>query len=505
MSWINSLMARSFGRKPKVAQSGLVFSPGPVARDEVVAKKASALAGSFPRFQSTAGDQLSHRLNDRFSATRVKLRSAFTPSQPITDRRMFSGRVEVLTTLIRSLEDQRVHVILYGERGIGKTSLVHVLTQAAEEARYIVVYCSCGASSSFDEIFRAVAADVPLLFHRGFAPTDDEAEKGGTLADLLPAGPLSPRLVADLFAKLTGTRLLVVLDEFDVCESAEFRRNIAELIKNLSDRAIRTQLVIAGVAADLTELVEHIPSIRRNIFALQVPKMSAAEISQLVENGEEVSGVAFDKAAMDFIVFVANGSPYLASLLSHHSGLAAIDKSRTTVTMDDVSFAVDQALAEFRGRISRHSQLQIDQAAKSGVRHVLGVMAGAALFNNGRFDGRDVDALYPSAANAASFKATIEDLASKHILLDIQEDEYGRGYRFSEESVLPYLWILAAQKRFLENRKAAAPEVQPLATAPAKPVDKAAAEKPQTQDKIVAPEKTATQSAVATGRVTGRP
>ena len=76
------------------------------------------------------------------------------------------------------------------------------------------------------------------------------------MADLLPAGPLSPRLVADLFAKLTGTRLLVVLDEFDVCESPDFRRNIAELIKNLSDRSIRTQLVIAGVAADLTELVQ---------------------------------------------------------------------------------------------------------------------------------------------------------------------------------------------------------------------------------------------------------
>lgn len=89
---------------------------------------------------------------------------------------------------------------------------------------------------------------------------------------------------------------------------------------------------------------------------------------------------------------------------------------------------------------------------------MLGVMAGAALFNNGRFDGRDVDALYPSAANAASFKATIEELASKNVLLEAHDDEYGRGYRFSEEAVLPYLWILAAQKRFLETRKPPEPK-----------------------------------------------
>ena len=121
------------------------------------------------------------------------------------------------------------------------------------------------------------------------------------------------------------------------------------------------------------------------------------------------------------------------------------------------------------------------------MRHVLGVMAGAALFNNGRFDGRDVDALYPSATNAANFKATIEDLASKHILLEAHEDEYGRGYRFSEEAVLPYLWILAAQKRFLEARKAPATEPTPEKLA----ADKAA-EKP-------------VQSAAATGRAASRP
>ncbi|HEY9236164.1 MAG TPA: ATP-binding protein [Phenylobacterium sp.] len=466
MSWINSLMARSLGRKPKAArnaQPGLVFTAAPPPKPAPRATEGKPAAEAFPRFHSTAGDQLSPRLTDATAAARVKLRSAFTPSQPITDRRLFAGRLDVLTTLIRSIEDQRVHVIMYGERGIGKTSLVHVLTQAAQEARYIVVYVSCGAASTFDEIFRAVAEDVPLLFHSGFAPTTEQAEKGGSLADLLPSTQLTPRLVADLFAKLTGTRVLVVLDEFDVCESPEFRRNIAELIKNLSDRSIRTQLVIAGVAADLTELVEHIPSIRRNIFALQVPKMSTAEVNHLVENGEAHSGVTFDKVATDFIVSVANGSPYLASLFSHHAGLVAIDKGRDRVMVEDVAVAVEQALTEFRGRISKQSLAQIDQATKAGARHILGVMAGAAQFNNGRFDERDVDAAHP---NGPSAKATIDELAANHILLERQDDEHGRSYVFSEEAVLPYLWILAAQKRFLDERRPGGDE-------------KAASEKPE--------------------------
>ena len=160
-----------------------------------------------------------------------------------------------------------------------------------------------------------------------------------------------------------------------------------------------------------------------------------------------------------------------------------------------MSQAVDQALTEFRGRISKHSLVQIDQAAKSGVRHVLGVMAGAAIFNNGRFDDRDVDALYPSSANAANFKATLEDLAARHVLLEAHDDEFGRGYRFSEEAVLPYLWILAAQQRFLEGRKAASAATDKPAV-PTTDKAAAAAEKPTEK---------AGPAAVATPRAAGRP
>ena len=90
---------------------------------------------------------------------------------------------------------------------------------------------------------------------------------------------------------------------------------------------------------------------------------------------------------------------------------------------------------------------------------------------------------------------TLEDLAARHVLLEAHDDEFGRGYRFSEEAVLPYLWILAAQQRFLEGRKAAS----------------AATDKPAvpTTDKAVAaaekPTEKAAPAAVATPRAAGRP
>jgi len=405
-----------------------------------------------PRFNSTASDHFNARGN-RSEAVRAKLRFAFTPSQPVADRRQFAGREGVLKTVIQAIEDQRLHVILYGERGIGKTSLLHVLTQTAIEARYIVIYTSCGANSTFDETFRAVAAEIPLLFHSGFSPTGSEAEKGSTLADLLPDEPLSPRKFGDLCAKLTGTRVLIILDEFDRAISGSFRRDIAEVIKNLSDRLGRVQLVLAGVAADLTELVEHIPSIRRNIFALRVPKMNEAEVGQIVHNGEREASLTFDAGATAFVVEVARGSPYIANLICHHAGHAALDQNRTTVLPADVGSAIDRAIAEFQGRIATPAQVHVRRLFESGRQDALAMTARAALAADGVFDATDIEEA--SSASARKAQEAIEALLSERLLKPLNNDDLGTRYTFVEEGLPTLIWMIWAQRNL--NRDTAAP------------------------------------------------
>lgn len=323
------------------------------------------LAG-LPRFHTTAADHIDRERADRYARERVKLRSSFTPSQPIADPRMFAGRRDMLEVIISAVEDQKSHVVLFGDRGVGKTSLLHMIARAASEAKYIVVYFSCGASSDFSETFRTVAAEIPLLFHGSISPTSERTEGGTTLADLLGDGKLTPRLFGDAAAKIVGTRVLVMLDEFDRAESAEFRRDVAELIKSLSDVSARLQLVIGGVAADLVELMEHIPSIRRNVTAIRVAAMSDDEVSSLVNNGAKMSGITFDREATELVVGAARGSPYLTNLLCHVSGMVALDAGRLRVEADDVGRALDDAIEEFRIRLPAEFLRHLDQAIANG-------------------------------------------------------------------------------------------------------------------------------------------
>jgi Cdc6-like AAA superfamily ATPase len=408
-------------------------------------------SSSFPHFRSSASDQLEPSAQDRFTAVRLKLRSAFTPAQPVVDRRMFAGRTELLRGLIDGIEDQRLHAVIYGDRGMGKTSTLHMLSQVAREARYVVVYVPCGLNTDFDEFFRAVAEEIPLLYLGNYGPTSPEGERAAMLAEVLPNGPISVRVASEFCSKIVGTRVLILLDEFDRTRSADFRRNVADFLKNLSDRSARAQLVIAGVAANLTEILAEIPSIQRNILAIEMLKMPPAELRELVDHGQQACGLTFDARAIDLIVLAADGFPYVASLLAQHAGLTALQEKRLVVTGEDVSAAIAEALSEFRGRMSRRAQTQVAALARDGVFSVLGRLAGLVKLSNGTFSEADIDAVQPSPELAARCRAALDFLATDRKLIESFEDEFGRQYRFIESAVPQYLWLTVVQSRFSEG------------------------------------------------------
>jgi hypothetical protein len=439
MNWFSSVL-EWFGR---LVQRRPVAAPEPeyVWRPAAIDPTPADTSGPFPRFMSSAGDQAS--VSDTFAGIRAKLRTAYTPAQPVTDRKMYSGRGRVLNSVIQAIEDQRLHTVIYGERGLGKTSTLHVLAQTAREARYLVLYATCSASSTFDEIFRAIASGLPLMFHADFGPTSQQAERRETFASILDPEPISTRLAGEILGKVVGTRVLVILDEFDRAESEEFRRHIAELIKTLSDRAARVQLLIGGVAGNLSELIANVPSIQRNIFALQLPKMNPSEIRDLVKNGEGMSGLTFDDEAVWAITAKSLGFPYLGSLLSQRSALTAIDRGRVVVAAQDVTEALGEIVEEFRSRVSRRSLAQIEECAAAGMLPTLAVLGGAAQSVGGWFIAADIQPLHGDPSTTSEAKRALEKIAEKSLLLESRSEDVGRAYHFVEESVPPYLWLMA--------------------------------------------------------------
>jgi Cdc6-like AAA superfamily ATPase len=331
--------------------------------------------------------------------------------------------------------------VLYGERGIGKTSMMHILAQAAHEARYLCVYVSCGANTSFSDVFRVLAAGIPLLFHQNFGPASERSERGDTFADLLDEAPISVHVAGDLLAQVVGTRVILMLDEFDRSESKDFKRSVAELMKNLSDRSACVQLAIAGVAANLTELIAHIPSIQRNILAIQVPRMTDDEIRSFIAKGEAATGMKFGDQARELIVGTAAGMPHLASLLCHHASLLAIDGCKLAIGTEEVARAMELALEELKGRISKRSQLE--SAILMGRPMKLLVRLADALGPSTEdFTVEDIHVAFRTAQDGSRCAELVENLSREGVLLRRETDDWGVHYRFVEHGAVAYLRLL---------------------------------------------------------------
>lgn len=438
MAWYSSIFGRSRGKVPKLEDSSTVPADSRLRS----VREVPGLGGA--KFASVGFDAGFSDSRTRMGRIRAKLRHAFTPASPVQDVAMLSGRSEVLRNIIRAIEDLHLHVIVYGERGIGKTSLLHVLTQNARDAGYSVHYASCSEDVDIGELFRGVFQSIPLLYHVDLDPTAEQVEEGLTFADLLPPGPLTVPVITQLLSKLDGTRMLLVLDEFDRGHGAFFRRSVAEIIKNLSDRSIPVQLVIGGVAANLTELIEHIPAIRRNILGLPLPNMRNDEIVEMMTKAEALTGLSFPPDVSQMICKVSGGLPYLASLVCHHTALAAIDRQSEVLSGHDLATALAVIEGETRGRLSYKATYTLDQLQNLGADRVVSELACIALENSGRIPPSHIASYAGNEGLARELLGALEDYES---FLQVVPDDPSGAYAFVEESVPLYLWIVAHRRR----------------------------------------------------------
>ena len=422
-------------------------------------RKGSARANlNFPSFRASAIDRpLQDDDRTELGRARMVLRDVFTPSQPVVERTRFAGRLNVLQRLIEIIEEQRSHVVIYGERGIGKTSLMHILADLARESNYIVVYESCGANSNFDEIFRALLGEIPSLYLSTAAPTGPDVEGGRTLEEKIRGEVLNARRVGELCSDITGTRVIFILDEYDRVRNPEFRQGVAELIKNLSDRAARVQLVLAGVANDLQELIGFIPSIRRNVVGLPMPRMSEQEIRSLLRIGEQAASVEFDEEAARTIGLLSAGSPYLVRLIAHHASMRALDSGRMKVNLADVWEAIDRAIEEAESRLSQYTLRHLERLSRIDG-HFLGALARAANTPDGWFIRDDVGQILNASGGTFSTvyltsEVSDEDRAWRDAVLDMRGTGDEMQFRFRDEALPTYLWMVIARDGLISKQK----------------------------------------------------
>ena len=210
---------------------------------------------------------------------------AFTPTQPKHGKRQLIGRTVELTRTVQALREDKAHVVVYAERGRGKTSFANVVVELLRQSGTIVARHTCEAESSFETIIRGLARDLPAAL---LAVPVGEPGEGCEAA--LPRGELRPRDVLALPSRLTCRSLVCLVDEFDRIEDPATPTRIADTIKQLSDAGIPLSFMIVGVSENLEQILGRHPSIQRNLLAIQLAILSDADVTTAIQSGAQQSG-----------------------------------------------------------------------------------------------------------------------------------------------------------------------------------------------------------------------
>lgn len=258
-----------------------------------------------------------------------RIHEVLFPSSPIQSHEFLFGRDGQLDRIRRALMAPGRQVFIYGERGVGKSSLAGAAAAEVQSSDAAPLHASCGTSSTFAgviwSLIRATRTEpsqaTTVHNKRGLEG------KGVLLArhtETSTQPTTAPLDIEDAAGRLDAAftaysqRSVAVIDEFDLIPDAVERNKFAELIKALGDRKSNVKLIFTGVASALDELLESHASAHRQLDTILLERLDYQPRLDIIKKALGAFDLDADPSVIYRIASVSNGFPYYVHLLTEH-------------------------------------------------------------------------------------------------------------------------------------------------------------------------------------------
>jgi len=322
--------------------------------------------------------------NDGAKSRRARIHAAFDTGMPVETRAGLAGRSVELDRLVEAVVEHGKHGIVFGARGSGKTSLSRVFGDMADEQGAIVLYNLASGDLSFSDLYRPYLTELVSI--------PGASLRQGDIAPLLDA-PFDARHLASLLAERMRRPLVLVLDEFDRVESAATKAEVAALMKLLTDMRATTRIVAVGIAANVEDLIEGHPSLRRHMVSVPVGGIGVDPLKALLVRCCEQAGITIEDAAASQVAAAAIGSPYHLRLFGLNCALAADRAGTSVIDTAIVRQGLTEAFVEWRTLSAANADLLVRCSdLPAGPRFAIALIAYAAAMRT-RIDRAEIEVL----------------------------------------------------------------------------------------------------------------
>lgn len=392
----------------------------------------------------------------------ARCRQAFTPFAPIELPDFFAGRAHVVEDIRGELEAPGRQVAIYGERGVGKTSLALLIYFFAGYEDDQVHIFRCDHGTTFDDIC------FSLLISAGDALKLDETQSEAGKSGAASIGPLSGtairrttqtyRLVRETESVSTSRmldtfkkrRTLLIIDEFDRVRDDQTKTRLAEMIKHFSDARSKTKIVIVGVAETLNELIGQHESLSRSLAQIGLQRMDDVELSDIVKRGSQRTEARFADRVVKKVVRLADGFPHFVHLACLYAAMYAGEsllsshRERPEVGEKEYLLGLKSAISKAEHSLQDAYKLAVVTTRRKS--DIYELTLGAIALS----EERDVQ-VREIAKNASLFaKSELRPEKFSNSLGELIKDERGRVltkvrdgyYKFSNPLMRPYVRFL---------------------------------------------------------------
>lgn len=407
----------------------------------------------------------------------------FTP-KAVVSREMFERRNEndplergkLQEVLEDALREEGAQIVIYGDTGVGKTSL---LKYASEDSGLELLVVNCTSQDSFDSLIDKTIRSVINVREISYTSSagrevsaEGALEAGGKVSHLITMkGSLrlarkSIRSTQSQFEVVSLSPVdalkdamyhagidIISFDNFQNISSSSDRRLVAELMEHLSDDSSETgnlKVAVVGIADDVEKLISDSGSFRRRTTELEVPRMPDDEISSILKHGFMMLEMELDDSVLDDIVFYSDGFPFFAHLI----GLAVARVVRREgaggrverVTWDHLDSAIRSAIQSVNASYAPRYKSAVEASGKTRPRAtILDVLA-----NSSQREWRSPEII-------SAWREKNGDRSSYEFLYtalgQLSGDGYGRvlrrkgtatnySYRFQDPYMRPYIRLL---------------------------------------------------------------
>ena len=386
----------------------------------------------------------------------VQASQVFRPHAPIDQKELFSGRLDQIARLVDAINMSGKHAILFGERGVGKTSLANVAADFLGNQQVLATRINCDSQDTFRSLWEKVFRDIPIVIEQrksaGFLQRD--IFDSMSLADSLPPSVDCDFIRRELMKISRQVLFVPIFDEFDRLPQGEVRTMMSDILKTASDHGLNTTMVFVGIADSVTDLISDHESVERCLEQIKIPRMSIKEVKELLSTRFDILGMTAENGVLEKITTLTQGFPYYAHMIGLESSRAALEEKRLNVQFDDLSTAMQSIVNSVKESIGSKFYRATSSARKETIfKQVLIACALSETDDGGYFSpalvSKPLSEIMGKKYEIPNFANHLSAFSSekRENVLECREEENGRKkYRFRNPLIQPYIIMYGISK-----------------------------------------------------------